>query len=129
MDSTIRVSLGASSGQGVLSIACSLSNIHLMKIATFFALPLIMAACVLGGPDASVEPGCRISESDASRRATAFLGEQEVSWGRAESSMYDEEEKTYTFYYPTPGEEIGLLGERGVFVDCISGDVRFIPRF
>lgn len=68
-----------------------------------------------------------VSVAEASRIATQYAQSKGLSWGTAqfESSQGDE----YFFIFPTPENEMGVLGIRTIFVNKHTGDARIPLRY
>lgn len=80
--------------------------------------------CDLDGYTETVS--CLISEGEAENLANAAV--EDYDWGVVESIEFNVQHKTYGIYYPTSQEEISLFGERGLDVDCNTGQITFWPQ-
>lgn len=79
--------------------------------------------------DEETQVSCSITIEGAEDLANEALEEANSSdWGQAESVQYNELRQVYEVYYPTSEEEASLLGERGIDVNCLTGEVIFQPR-
>jgi hypothetical protein len=102
---------------------------------------LCLAGCTPAGPPgqapgATAQGALTAEEQRAVDLAQAFLAKAKADWGapaqvhRATGEHHPglAGASVYNVIYPTPNDELRLLGDRAVVVDVKTGQVEFIPR-
>lgn len=91
-----------------------------------YLLPLLLLLLTSCAEETPVD--CSISIEEATAFANQAVEEYNNDWGEVESVGYNESKQVYEIHYPTSEEEASLLGERGVDVNCLTGETMFQPR-
>jgi len=71
---------------------------------------------------------CNYDENEAKELAMQKIESDSLNWGNPLYMNYNKPYFNYTFVYSTPDSEIILLGHRGIEVDCITGNVKYLQR-
>lgn len=97
-------------------------------LCVVFILTLASVACATGGENQVTSPAStEIDGKDTARKAAErHLALRNVRWG--EPKEVEEQEKHYLVHYPTPEQELRLIGERVLVVEKQSGVVFVKPR-
>jgi len=99
-----------------------------MRISILLALLILLTlSCTRNkGPNSPTFPECNLSEEAATIKATSFYRANNLDWGQP--LRIDYANGKYYLYFPTPQQEIPLLGYRGIWVDCKTSETMFVLR-
>jgi hypothetical protein len=95
-------------------------------------LGLLLAAAGTGCPSStprSTPPTPRSAdEQKAMDLAQKYVDKAGLNWGEPKEVTPQQPAGTFWISYPTPEDEVKLLGERVLSVDVRSGEVKPLPR-
>jgi hypothetical protein len=86
------------------------------------------AGCTSPAPPAPVASPRTPDEQKAMDLARTYLDKQGMKWGAPKAVTPQAPAGTFTLTYPTPEDEVKVLGERELTVDVKAGEVKPVPR-
>jgi hypothetical protein len=100
-----------------------------MRRSALIIVLLGAVGCGGGGPfSAPASPAWSADQQKAVSAAAQLLKEQGLEWGAPDSVELGKDQKAYWITYPTPAEQIKVLGPRSVTVDAATWKAELVPR-
>jgi len=105
----------------------------MLRAASVIVLAALTAGCWQGAAPAPGSPTPQAqalspAEQKAVDAAAQMLTARGIDYGRYESIKLTEDGKAYWIQYPTPGNEMEVLGPRSVTVDVATGKAELVMR-